>query len=53
MRVAVVYFKNGCEKVKDIASHLARGIESEGHQVTLINIETDSDAKLLLYTNIF
>lgn len=49
MRVAVAYHKNGCENVKNIASHLARGIESQGHQVNLINIETDSDAKLTIY----
>jgi len=49
MRVAVLYFKNGSEKVKDIASHLARGIESQGHQVTLVNGDTDTDSKLTIY----
>ncbi|MDA3957658.1 hypothetical protein [Oceanispirochaeta sp.] len=49
MRVAVLYFRNGSEKVKKIASHLARGIESQGHQVALIDAETDSDAKLTIY----
>ena len=42
-------YKNGCERVKDIATHLARGIESEGHQVAIVNIETDPDTKLTIY----
>ncbi|QEN07698.1 hypothetical protein EXM22_06730 [Oceanispirochaeta crateris] len=49
MRVAVLYFKNGSEKVRKISSHLARGIEAQGHQVTLIDGETDSDVKLTIY----
>ena len=49
MRVAVVYYKNGCETVKNLATHLARGAETQGHQVAIINIETDPDAKLTLY----
>jgi len=49
MRVAVLYFKNGSEKVKKIAVKLARGIESQGHQVSLFDAETDSDTKLTIY----
>lgn len=49
MRVAVLYFRNGSEKVKKIASHLSRGVESLGHQVTLIDAENDSDTKLTIY----
>lgn len=49
MRVAVLYFRNGSEKVKKIASYLARGVEAQGHQVTLIDAETDSDSKLTIY----
>ncbi len=49
MRVAVVFHNNGCEKVKKIASHLAQGVESQGHQVSLINMETDPEAKLTIY----
>lgn len=49
MRVAVLYFKNGSEKVKKIASYLSRGVETLGHQVTLIDAETDSDVKLTIY----
>jgi len=49
MRVAVVYFRNGSEKVKEIASHVARGVEAQGHQVTLVDGEHDSDAKLTIY----
>ncbi len=49
MRVAVVYYKNGCDKVKKIAEHLAQGVESQGHQVSLFNMETDSDARLTIY----
>ncbi|MDC7232388.1 MAG: hypothetical protein PQJ58_04095 [Spirochaetales bacterium] len=49
MRVAVLYFRNGSEKVKKIASHLSRGVESLGHQVTLIDAETDYDTKLTIY----
>jgi len=49
MRVAVLYFKNGSEKVKKIATKLARGIESQGHQVSLFDAETDTDTRLTIY----
>lgn len=49
MRVAVVYYENGFENMKTLATHLARGVESEGHQVSIINMRTDSDAKLTIY----
>ena len=49
MRVAVVYYTNGCDKVKKIAENLSKGVESQGHQVSLFNVETDSDAKLTIY----
>ncbi|OQY33069.1 MAG: hypothetical protein B6241_08980 [Spirochaetaceae bacterium 4572_59] len=49
MRVAVVYYKNGFEKVKEVATLLARGVESSGHQVSIINMETDSDVRLTIF----
>jgi menaquinone-dependent protoporphyrinogen IX oxidase len=49
MRVAVVYYENGCENVKKIATHLARGAEAAGHQVAIVNMRTDSDVKLTIY----
>ena len=49
MRVAVVYFRNGSEKVRNIATSMARGIESQGHQVSLVDAETESDTRLSIY----
>ncbi len=49
MRVAVLYDMNGSERVRDAASAMARGIESQGHQVTIFNMETDTDAMLTIY----
>ena len=49
MRVAVVYFRNGSEKVRNIASSIARGIESQGHQVALVDAENENDTRLTIY----
>jgi flavorubredoxin len=50
MRVAVVFFigKNR-QRLRDIAEALATGIESQGHQVDLIDGDRDVNKKLTAY----
>jgi len=50
MRVAVVFFsgRNG-ERVKEISQGLVSGVEAQGHQVDIINGDTDENMRLSLY----
>ena len=49
MRVAVVFCRNGCEKVRKVADSLAKGIEQQGHEVQLVDLEREVDTKLTLF----
>ena len=50
MRAAVVFFTtNSRDKILNIAKSLARGIESQGHQVDIIDGDHDVNAKLTMY----
>ena len=50
MRVAVVYFPAYAgDQVSRLAQSLAQGIESQGHQVDLIDGTTDENKKLIIY----
>jgi flavodoxin len=50
MRVAVVYFPSGNrEKIAKISKALAQGIESQGHQVDIIDAAMDVNSKLSVY----
>ena len=50
MRVGVVFFgANRRDAVAEIARGVVTGIERQGHQVTLIDGDTDTDAKLTVY----
>lgn len=50
MRVAVVYVPSGKEnRLKDLARGLAAGLESQGHQVTIIDGLHDQEKKLTMF----
>jgi menaquinone-dependent protoporphyrinogen IX oxidase len=50
MRTAVVFFAtNARDRILNIARSLARGIESQGHQVDIIDGNHDVNAKLTMY----
>jgi menaquinone-dependent protoporphyrinogen IX oxidase len=50
MRAAVVFFAtNSRDKILNISRSLARGIESQGHQVDIIDGVHDVNAKLTMY----
>lgn len=50
MRVAVVYYPaNHREKLEAIAKGLSQGIESQGHQVEVLDATRDRDKKLTMY----
>jgi hypothetical protein len=50
MRVAVVFFEGkNREKTLGIARALAQGIESQGHQVDIIDGDHDVNSKLTIY----
>ena len=50
MRAAVVFFAtNSRDKILNITRSLARGIESQGHQVDIIDGVHDVNAKLTMY----
>jgi len=50
MRAAVVFFAmNSRNKILNITKSLARGIESQGHQVDIIDGLHDVNAKLTMY----
>lgn len=50
MKVAVVIIPNGShEQLLAIARGLARGIQAQGHEVDIIDAETNRDSKLTIY----
>ena len=50
MRTAVVFFtSNSRDKILNLAKALTRGIESQGHQVDIIDGDHDVNAKLTVY----
>lgn len=50
MRVAVVYYSNADSPLlKNMASALARGMERQGQDVTVVNAKTDSGKSLTAY----
>ena len=50
MRAAVVFFAtNSRDKILNITRSLVRGIESQGHQVDIIDGVHDVNAKLTMY----
>ena len=50
MRAAVVFFaSNSRERILNIARALARGIESQGHQVDIVDGNRDVNTKLTIY----
>ena len=50
MRVAVVFFSGrNREKIRDLATGLARGIEKQGNQVDVFDGARDSNVKLTIY----
>ena len=50
MRTAVVFFAtNARDRILNITRSLARGIESQGHQVDIIDGNHDVNAKLTMY----
>ncbi len=50
MRVAVVFFSGrNREKLRDLATGLARGIEKQGNQVDVFDGARDSNVKLTIY----
>ena len=50
MRVAVVYFPAYAgDQVSRLSQSLAQGMESQGHQVDLIDGSTDENKKLIIY----
>jgi menaquinone-dependent protoporphyrinogen IX oxidase len=50
MRTAVVFFAtNSRDRILNITRSLARGIESQGHQVDIIDGDHDVNAKLTMY----
>lgn len=50
MRVAVVYVPSGKEdRLKEFARGLAAGLESQGHQVSIIDGLHDTDKKLTVF----
>ncbi|UCF98605.1 MAG: hypothetical protein JSV89_03485 [Spirochaetaceae bacterium] len=50
MRAAVVFFAtNSRDRILNITRSLARGIESQGHQVDIIDGNHDVNAKLTMY----
>lgn len=53
MRVAVLFFAHtGRDKVRDISRALAEGVESQGHDVDLIDGTQDVNTKLTIYPHI-
>lgn len=53
MRVAVVYFASGArDAMVQVARGIAAGIESQGHQVDIIDAERERDRKLTIYNYI-
>lgn len=53
MRVAVVFFaEQQKSKMQTLTDGLVKGIESQGHQVDLINGEKDVNSKLTIYSYI-
>lgn len=50
MRVAVVFFSGkNRNKLLDVTKALTRGLESQGHQVDIIDGDRDINAKLTIY----
>ena len=50
MRAAVVFFSTTSrDRILNLARSLARGIESQGHQVDIIDGDHDVNAKLTMY----
>jgi hypothetical protein len=50
MRVAVVFIADkGRDKLMNLAKAVAKGIESQGHQVDVLDGSRDSGAKLTIY----
>ncbi len=50
MRVAVLYYPVGNpERLKAISQGIAAGIESQGHQVSIIDVSRDDDRKLTIF----
>ncbi len=50
MRTAVIFFSGkNREKILNLAKALARGIESQGHQVDIIDGDRDVNSKLTIY----
>lgn len=50
MRVAIVYFPVGSpERLKALAQGLVSGIESQGHQVSMIDASRETDRKLTMF----
>ncbi|MFP4330457.1 MAG: hypothetical protein ACOC28_00620 [Alkalispirochaetaceae bacterium] len=53
MRVAVLFFADTSrDRVRDISRALAEGVESQGHDVDLIDGVQDVNTKLTIYTHI-
>ncbi|MEJ2664170.1 MAG: hypothetical protein P8107_09035 [Spirochaetia bacterium] len=53
MRVAVVYLSDKNNRtLTEIAEALAKGIETQGHQVECINVNESGDKKLLIFNYI-
>lgn len=53
MRTAVLFFPSaGHDKVREIARALAEGIESQGHDVDVIDGTQDVNKKLTIYSHI-
>lgn len=50
MRVAVIFFSgNNRERVLNLSRALARGVESQGHQVDIVDGNHDINTKLTIY----
>jgi hypothetical protein len=50
MRVGILYYpSNAAEKVEKIGKAFAKGVESMGHDITVINGDLDSSTKLTMY----
>lgn len=53
MRTAVLFFPSGSrDKVREVSRALAEGIESQGHDVDVIDGTQDVNTKLTIYTHV-
>lgn len=50
MRIAVIYFSGGQrQRLVDVSKGLSKGLETQGHQVDLIDGDRDVNTKLTIY----